>query len=129
MFIWIQLKNFLNSNLMTSLKNSVRFWKQFLLLRKGWKYSENTKFYGNLVFCFLGWWRLFSFLNFMKMWANLKKATLREAWTWHSWSKIHKITGKSGLELYKLFLFFSRGRGWRDGGGVIKQTVYNFSKR
>ena len=113
---------------MTSLKNSIRFWKEFLLHRKGWKYSENTKFYGNWVFCFLGWWRLFSFLNFMKMWANLKKATLREAWTWHSRSKIHKITGKSGLELYKLFIFFSRGRGWGDGGVYLSKLFTIFLK-
>ena len=47
-------------------------------------------------------WRLSSFLNFMKTWANFTKATLREVWPWHSRSKIRKINGKSGLKFCKL---------------------------
>ena len=38
-------------------------------------------------------WRLSSFLNFMKTWADFTKATLRESWPWHSRSKICKING------------------------------------
>ena len=62
-------------------------------------------------------WRCCSFLTFMKTWTNLTKATLPEAWSWHSRSKIRKITGKSGLKFWKLIFF-----------RVIKQSVYRFSK-
>ena len=44
-------------------------------------------------------WRLSSLLYFIKIWANLRKATSAEAWPWHSNSKIRKITGKNGLKL------------------------------
>ena len=50
-------------------------------------------------------WRLFSFLNFMKMWPNLTKTILREASRWHLRSKIRKLTGKSGLKVCKLILW------------------------
>ena len=47
-------------------------------------------------------WRLSSFLNFMKTWANFTKATLREVWPWHSRLKLGKINGKSDLKFFKL---------------------------
>ena len=57
----------------------------------------------------LWWWnflfsmfRLSSFLNFMKTWANFTKITLREVWPWHSRSKICKVNGKSSLKFCKL---------------------------
>ena len=51
-------------------------------------------------------WRLFSFLNFIKTWPSLTKTILREAWPWHSRSKIRKITGKSILKFCRLTNFY-----------------------
>ena len=48
-------------------------------------------------------WMLSSFQNFMKTSANLTKATLRE--TWHSMSKICKITGKKWLKIMQAYFF------------------------
>ena len=90
MFIWIQLNNFPNSNLMMSSE----------IHRTGNDIcSENTKFLWRSNFLFSGW-RLFSFHNFMKTSPNLTKTILRGAWPWHSRSKICKITGKSGLKFF-----------------------------
>ena len=65
---------------------------------------ENTKFHVNQFFLFSSW-RLFSFLNFMNTWSHLTEAILIETWPWHSRSRSHKITGKSGLKLWKLVLW------------------------
>ena len=68
-------------------------------------FRQNTKFYGDRVF--LSRWRLFGFLNFMKVRPNLIKATLREVWPWHLRSKNSKITRKSGLKFCKV-IFLSK---------------------
>ena len=138
MLIWIQLNNFPNSNLKTSiilahrignaytkkilslirsscpevLRPAIFFWKEALAQVFSCEFCEISKnifsyrtppvaasYLRRSSFLFSRS-RLSSFLNFIKTWANLAKA--REAWPWHSRSKIPKITGKSGLKLCKL---------------------------
>ena len=53
-------------------------------------WSENTKFYGDRVFCFPGGAFSEAFLNFMKASPNLIKVTLRE---------IHDIQGQKFVKL------------------------------
>ena len=50
-------------------------------------------------------WRVFNFLNFMKMRPNMTNATFREVWQWHSTSKIWKITDAANFSCLFLFIY------------------------